>query len=177
MRRALLLPLLLLLALLPACATTGSPGGSGGGTPRPAPDRAADARGVLEAVFRYQFEHNDSGLQDRAAAYCLCVPDREGRRGGERDPEPGLLELFRGRKPPVLPCSGCRVEGGRVVETREGRPALTFRVAALRWLGRDEAEVEGGYGEGNLSASGQRFRVVRGEAGWKVADVRGLWVS
>src|SRR5688572_23689750 len=102
MRRALLLPLLLLLALLPACATAG---GSGGGAARPA-DRAADARGVLEAVFRYQFEHNDSGLQDRAAAYCLCVPDGEGRRGGERDPEPGLLELFRGRKPPVLPCSG-----------------------------------------------------------------------
>jgi len=173
MRRALLL----LLVLLPACTAAGGPGGSGGSDRAGTLGRTADARGVLEAVFRYQFEHNDSGLQERAAAYCLCVPDGEGRRGGERDPEPGLLELFRGRKPPVLPCSGCRIDGGRVVEAREGRPALTFRVASLRWLGRDEAEVEGGYGEGNLSASGQRFRVVRGEAGWKVADVRGLWVS
>ncbi len=174
MRRALLL---LLLALLPACAggSAGS-GGSGAGAPAGGPDRTADARGVLEAVFRYQFDHNDSGLKERAAAYCLCVPDGEGRRG-ERDPEPALLDLLRGRKPPVLPCSACRVEGGRVVETREGRPALTFRIAALRWRGRDEAEVEGGYAEGNLSASGQRYRVVRGEAGWKVADVRGLWIS
>jgi hypothetical protein len=69
------------------------------------------------------------------------------------------------------------MDGGRVVDVRDGRPALTFRIAALRWLGRDEAEVEGGYGEGNLSAAGQRYRVLRGEAGWKVADVRGRWVS
>lgn len=188
MRRPPLLPLLLFAACAAAAppatteatGTAGTNGTAGGGGSRPAPDRTADRIAVLEAVFRYQFEHNESGLQDRAAAYCLCVPDGDGGRrggGGDRDPDRALLDLLRGRKPPVLPCSACRMEGRRVVEVRDGQPALIFRVSSLRWRGRDEAEVEGGYGEGNLSASGQRFRVLRGEAGWKVVDVRGLWIS
>lgn len=168
--RALLVLFLSLLSL--GCGSAGNASGDRGGE---AGDAApSDEAAVLEAVFRYQFEHNDSGLKAGAAAYCLCVP---GEGGKERDPGQALLDRFKEQKPPAAPCSACAFAEGRVVEKKSGQPALTFYVSRVRWLSAGEAEVEGGYREANLSASGNRYRVVRKDEGWVVADARQQWIS
>ena len=142
-------------------------GCAGGGPPREAGPE--DEAAALEAVFRYQFDHNASSIRTAASLYCLCLP-AAGREGG--DPANDLLAHFAGNRPPAAACSACALSAGRIVERASGKSALSFYVAQVRWLPNGEAEVEGGYREGTASASRNRFRVVRRGAGWAVADVR-----
>src|SRR3954469_10075121 len=70
---------------------------------------------VYEAVFRHQFEHNASGMQQKAKGYFLTIA------GG--DPAPEFLARFRENRPPVA--AGSRF--------REGE-GLLFRIDGLRWI-------------------------------------------
>jgi hypothetical protein len=121
-------------------------------------DRGAEAVDVYEAVFRYQFGHNGSGLQEKSERYCLSIQDK--------DPPPAFLDRFRGHKPAVLPGS----------QFQEGKGVL-FRIGSLKWIDDDTAEVLGGYNEGPLSASWNRYRVVRKAGRWAVVADELLGVS
>src|SRR5215218_4522546 len=57
--------------------------------------RVAAEDQIAEAVFRYLFEHNASGIQKGAEKYCLSLP-------GEKMPGAAFLQRFEGNKPPVL---------------------------------------------------------------------------
>jgi hypothetical protein len=126
-------------------------------------DNARDSRPheywtVCEAVFRYQFQHNASAAQQRAKAYFLTV------RGS--DPPAEFLRRFARHTPPVKRGSQFRAGGG-----------LQFRIDSFKWTGDNTAEVRGGYYEGNLSASGNTFRVQKTDSGWKVTGRSMSWIS
>jgi hypothetical protein len=142
--------LILLLAPLAisACASAG-----------PAPSSEAQAAAtsdIAEAVFRYQFRHNASSLQERADRYCLSLP-------GERSPDAAFLQRFDGNTPPVMGVEECRRQSGK---------NLLFRVQRLDWRSDDEVWVTGGYWEGNLSSSGESYRVRRKDGKWVVDGAR-----
>ncbi|HVF61975.1 MAG TPA: hypothetical protein VNJ70_19380 [Thermoanaerobaculia bacterium] len=166
-----------LAALLFAAATCGPPAGDGnanGTDAAPAtPDTAAGGQPpasgaedpfapdeLLEAIFRYQFEHNASGLQQNAGAYCLSL-------GPDRPVPASLLKRFANQRPPVYGEPEC--PGGEGV--------LTFQVRSVKWLSEDEVEAIGGYHEGNLSSSTESFRVAREAGRWVVKESRLLVIS
>ncbi|HEX9668250.1 MAG TPA: hypothetical protein VGC93_02090 [Thermoanaerobaculia bacterium] len=161
-------------ALLFAAATCGPPAGDGAtgsassttGTTagdQPAAPGAEDPFApddLLETLFRYQFEHNASALQQNAAAYCLSL----GR--GRPVPE-SLLRRFAKYRPPVHGEPDCP----------SGEGVLTFQVKSVNWLSEDEVEALGGYHEGNLSSSTESFRVAREGGRWVVKTSRLLVIS
>ncbi|HEY9420948.1 MAG TPA: hypothetical protein VIW92_06020 [Thermoanaerobaculia bacterium] len=150
--------LLILLSLLPsACAQNTGPASSEGSSPT----RAAAEEDIAEAVFRYQFDHNASGIQKQAARYCLSLP-------GERSPGEAFLQRFQGNQPPVASAEECERVGGK---------NLFFRVQRFDWRKDNEVWVRGGYYEGNLSSSVEAFQVVRQNGRWVVKGARMEMIS
>ena len=125
---------------------------------------------VREAVFRYLFEANDSVQQEQAGTYYLQV------EGGE-DPPPQLLLRFEGHHPPVGPGSASTMGEYGIIDKATGRSGLILRIKSLRWVSDNEVEVEGGYYEGILSASGSTFRVVYEDGRWVVKSALRRWIS
>jgi hypothetical protein len=111
---------------------------------------------IAEAVFRYLFEHNASGMQKGAEKYCLSLP-------GEKMPGAAFLQRFEGNKPPVLAADQCDRESGK---------NLFFRVQKFDWRKDGEVWVRGGYYEGNLSSSIELFQVVNENGKWIVKGAR-----
>jgi len=144
-----------LLVTLGGCAANGS-------APDPAADsatpaaRAADEEQIAEAVFRYQFDHNASGMQKSAEKYCLSLP-------GEKMPSAAFLQRFEGNTPPVLAADQCDRKSGK---------NLFFRVQKIDWRKDGEVWVRGGYFEGNLSSSLELFQVVNQNGKWAVKGAR-----
>ena len=155
MRRLLPLSSLLVVALA-ACSQPSAGPSSGPGATRQPPPRSVAEPDVLEAVFRYQFEHNASGIQQNAEKYCLALA------GGERlDAE--FLRRFAGNQPIVVAADQCDRQSGR---------NLFFQAKIEQWESDREALVRGGYFEGNLSSSRETFRVVWEDGRWVVRDPR-----
>ena len=144
--------ILLLFSLVSAtaCASSAPP------PPDSGPGRLAAEADIAEAVFRYQFEHNASGIQQKADHYCLSLP-------GERSPDAGFLHRFDGNKPPVSTADECERKSGH---------DLFFRVQHLDWRSEAEVWVRGGYWEGNLSSSTESYRVRRKNGKWVVDGAR-----
>ncbi|HKV07489.1 MAG TPA: hypothetical protein VJ725_05065 [Thermoanaerobaculia bacterium] len=156
MRR--LLPILsLLVVAFTACSPSSGAGPSSvPETTREPPPREVSEPQILEAVFRYQFEHNASAIQDKAEKYCLTLTG-----GGRLDGE--FLRRFEGNRPPVVAADQC--------DRRSGRN-LFFQAKIETWESDSEAVVRGGYYEGNLSSSRETFRVVWEDGRWVVEDAR-----
>jgi hypothetical protein len=112
---------------------------------------------IAEAVYRYQFRHNASYVQQDADAFFLKLL-------GD-DPPQALMERFEGHEPPV--------KRGSDFETGKG---LLFEIETIEVKGR-AAEVQGGYYEGFLSSSGNTYYVERSDGGWHVAKRREDWIS
>jgi hypothetical protein len=140
---------LLLTLCLPAAGCAASPPEAATAA---SPSRAAAEPEILEAVFRYQFDHNASGVQKRAQRYCLSV-------AGEKPPDAELLHRFEGNQPPVVAADRCDKSSGK---------DLFFRVSKIEWIKDGEVWVRGGYFEGNLSASLERYRVLLKDGRWVV---------
>lgn len=164
--------LLALLTLLLAC--------TGHAVPEPPEEPPADdsreAAGwdVREAVFRHQFEDNASGGQRSVAYYFLAW----GNPTEREDPPAKFLERFEGHTPRVVPVSKSTVaEDSSVVHRDDGKRGLIFQITDLRWIDQTTAEVQGGYYEGNVSASGNLYRVEKQGDGWVVTEDRMLWIS
>ncbi|RMG51792.1 MAG: hypothetical protein D6723_10040 [Acidobacteria bacterium] len=129
---------------------------------------------IREAVFRYQFQHNHSGLQQQADAYCLSF----GRPGAYQDPPDAFLKRFRDHVPPVRRASQCEISPPHgVIDKATGGKGLIFWIATIRWVNDEEVEVEGGYYEAGTSASGNLYRVVREHGRWVVKQDKLLWIS
>ena len=130
---------------------------------------------VREAVFRHLFIHNASGMKDSAQVYFLAIDEGGGKR---RDPSPALMARFARQKPRVEPVSRADISFEKGAVHREtGERGLVFRVGAIKRVSDDVAEVEGGYYEGNLSASGNLFRVERNAGVWIVTSEKMQWIA
>jgi hypothetical protein len=113
---------------------------------------------ICEAVFRYQFKNNASAAQQNASAYFLSIDNRDAPKD--------LINRFKGQVPPVMVGSGFSVGKG-----------VKFRINSLKWIDKVTVEVEGGYYEGNVSASGNIYRLLRQDGTWKVIAKQGQWIS
>lgn len=129
-------------------------------------DRLSQEDDIRETVFRHQFDHNASGQQKSAHAYCLAI------LAGEKDSDPSqqFMKRFANHKPPVRRVSACHWTSVQVVENRTGRPALIFRVSKITWTSDTEATVDGGYDEGNVSSSGNTYTVKKQDGKWAVTN-------
>ena len=160
--RRLLPTLSLLVVAFTACSPSSGAGPSSGpGATRQPPPREVSEPDILEAVFRYQFEHNASGLQKSAERYCLSVE-------GDRMPSADFLRRFAGHTPPVTSADQCDRTTGR---------DLFFLVKDIQRQGENEVWVRGGYWEGNLSSSGELYIVGRENGKWVVKESRMEMIS
>lgn len=137
---------------------------------------------IMEAVFRYQFLHNYSGLQQKADAYYLCLGSGEELKGiakwtrwlfrrsiyDERDPNSDFMTRFKGNKPPVRMQSECNISTEGVKNKKTGKEGLIFRVWDIKWINKNTVDVEGGYFETGCSASVNTYRVERKHGRWIV---------
>jgi len=141
--------LLFLLAAATACASSAPP-------PPSVPGGLVAEADIAEAVFRYQFQHNASAIQQEADHYCLSL-------AGERSPDGDFLHRFDGNHPPVRSADQCQRGSGH---------DLFFRVQRLDWRSDTEVWVSGGYWEGNLSSSKESYRVRFKNGKWVVDGAR-----
>jgi hypothetical protein len=129
-------------------------------------DRLGQEDDIREAVFRHRFDHNASGQQKTAHAYCLSI------MVGEKDSDPleQFMKRFAHHKPPVRKWSACHWTSIQVVENRFGRAALIFSVAQVNWISDTEVTMGGRYEEGNVSSSGNTYTVKKQNGRWTVTN-------
>ncbi len=169
--------ILVLLALLVGCVAP---------IPQQADSREAEEAAILEAVFRYQYEHNSSGAQSNVDFYFLSF----GSIGENEDPSLAFMARFEGHSPKVEPVSlsitsaqstasilstASAVSG--VSHEEHGGRGLIFRIEHIRWIDGHTVEVDGGYYEARRSSSGNTYKVERRRGRWVVTDDRMLWIS
>jgi hypothetical protein len=143
------------------------PGSPGGGIETANLDAA-------EALYRHQIDHNASGGQRNVALLCLgagATPDRLA------DPPAGLLVRFGGHKPPVKGVSACRWNDVGWAERATGARAIVHYVTDLTCPTPTRCTARGGYLEGNLSASGNRYELERRNGRWQVTADTMEWIS
>jgi hypothetical protein len=157
------LPFFLLTLLLATSITSCAGGGLRGAD---LSESQADA--VRAVVYRYQMAHD---AQPETQVFCLCSPSSSHEYG---DPSSALLVRFDDESRPVVTCSACQVEEGRIVERSTGKTAITLYIADVRPLPSGEVLVEGGSRLGKFFSTRMRYRVVREGENWKVADVLGM---
>jgi hypothetical protein len=127
---------------------------------------------LREAIFRYQFQHNHSGIQQQAAVYCLSVSEKA------TDPTDAFTKRFEGNTPPVKKVSECSASADKGVSDKAtGGHGLIFRIGAITWRSSTEATAQGGYYEGGVSASGNVYQVRRQGSAWIVTEDKQLWIS
>ena len=124
---------------------------------------------IAEAVFRYQFEHNASGVKTNAAAYFISIKGQ--------DITDAFMKKFEGHQPPVKRASESASKSNGVVDPTTGMPAVVFGIEQIRLMSPEEAIVEGGYFEGGLSSSGNTFTVRRENGKWVVTQDKMNWIS
>lgn len=138
--------------------------------------RTAREDDVREAVFRYQFLHDQSGLQPRAEVLFISVD--------AKDPSDQFLRRFSGNRPPVKKKSQSRYSRRRAgfsaiqVEDKHTRkPGLIYSVDSITWLSDSAVLVKGGYYAGGRAAAGHEYRVVRERGKWVVKKDTITWIS
>jgi hypothetical protein len=129
-------------------------------------ERLGQEDDIREAVFRHQFEHNASGQQKTAHAYCLAILVND----KDSDPSEQFMKRFVHHKPPVRKWSACHWTSVEVVENRTGRSALIFSVSKIDWTSDTEVTVGGGYEEANVSSSGNAYTVKKQNGKWVVTN-------
>ncbi|RPI01217.1 MAG: hypothetical protein EHM64_16075 [Ignavibacteriae bacterium] len=134
---------------------------------------------IREAVFRYQFQHNASGQQQTAKIYFLSVMILNDSTGYwiHGNPSLDILSHFNNNVPPVKSFSDCTLSVNGVFDNKTGENGLLFQVGALRWITEEQVEVDGGYFEGGLSASGNTYYLERKNAQWIVTRDVMHWIS
>jgi hypothetical protein len=128
-------------------------------------------RDVREAALRYMFRKNASGQQQQAHVYCIGFVD-------DTDPPAEFIARLGDVRPIVKPLSACdaSAEDG-VTDKASGQHGLEFRIDQVRWIDADHAEIEGGYYEGSLSASGNTYYLQRKHRAWVVVKDVMHWIS
>jgi hypothetical protein len=132
--------------------------------------RSAVEDDVREAVFRYQFKHNASGAQQNVDYYFLDL--------GPEGPIPEFMARFEAHSPEVLPVSEATASPAKGVSHKDdGGHGLIFKVGEIQWIDKNTVDVEGGYYEAGLSASGNIYRVERKSGKWIVTKDTMHWIS
>jgi hypothetical protein len=143
------------------------------GTP-PAPE-------IAEAIFRYQFLHNASGLQSSATAYCIGYGALGGHSNDGKEPRdapPQVVAALADVVPPVkafTQCSHSLRAGVRDNQTHDH--ALIFTLDSMRCAAPRRCSVEGGYYESGLSASGNTYFLEQRDGKWVVIRDEMHWIS
>jgi hypothetical protein len=127
-------------------------------------DRESQIDNIREAVFRWQFGHNDSLQKTNAWVYFLQIGEERG------DPTDDFIKRFAGQKPPVrkVSLSSRSVKG--VVDKKTGERGLVFRFDSIVWKSDTEVQVKGGYFEDGKSASWNTYTVKRAKGQWNVTN-------
>jgi hypothetical protein len=125
---------------------------------------------IFEAVFRWQFEHNASGQQQKANVYFLKI-------GEKGDPSDVFMRRFAEHKPPVRKVSACTANTEGVSDKKTGEKGLIFRVESMKWKSDTEVDVKGGYYEAGLSGSGNTYTLKKGKGKWNVINDKMHWIS
>ena len=139
-------------------------------------DRGAQLDDIREATFRYQFVKNASGQQQNAQVYFLSVIAAAKKEA--EDPSDEFMKRFAGQKPRVAKASESRssMEDG-VRDKKTGEKGLSFLVGELRWKSDTEVEVDGGYYEAGLSASGNTYFLRKKRGKWIAERDVMHWIS
>ncbi len=136
--------------------------------PPKVPDREKQEEDIAEAVFRYQFLHNASGRQHKAAVYFLSLRDR--------NPRKEFMARFAGNTPRVSTVSEC-TEDDDIRDLDTDEPGILFRITDFKWITPTRVEVSGGYNEGRLSSSGDTYYVEKRDGDWVVVRDEMHWIS
>lgn len=130
---------------------------------------SSEINDIREAVFRYQFRNNASAQQQKANAYFLSL--EEGI-----DPSNRFMKRFKDHQPPVKKASQAKGEWG-VIDKETGLEGLRFRIESIKQISPNRVKVDGGYYEGNMSASGNTYTVRRIKNKWIVTQDKMRWIS
>jgi hypothetical protein len=128
--------------------------------------RESQTEDIHEAVFRWQFDHNGSGLQKKAKVYFIELGEES------TDPTGEFLKRFAGNRPPVRKGSECTGTGtGEAVRDKKtGEEGLLFHVSKVAWKPDTKVEVKGGYFERGLSSSENTYTVEKEKGKWRVKN-------
>ena len=86
--------------------------------------------------------------------------------------------MATGPKPPsVSRLKKYPLEWAGMVDKETGKQGRIFRVESVEWTCDDEVQVEGGYFENGLSATGMTYQVEWEGGRWVVTDERMNWIS
>lgn len=127
-----------------------------------------DLENIQEAVFKYVFQNNESGIKTKASTYCISVSKRD------QDPNLRFMERFKLHLPPVKPASSCyfkRVTGdpiGILVDKTTEKPALLFYIEAVDVKRKQRAVVQGGYMAGSADAAATTYFLEKKRNKWMV---------
>lgn len=138
------------------------------------PDLEKKEDDIKEAVFRYQFEHNESGCKDEAAiTYLLClgsydISDTKKIKMNKEDPSDEFMQRFKDNKH--------RVEKASQFSSSD-RERLLFTIWNIRWMSDNEVEVDGEYYAGPLNAAGHIYRLQFKDNKWVVVKDTLIWIS
>ena len=121
-------------------------------------DRTVAESHISELVLRHQFEHNASGMQTRARAYCIEISDE--------DPSDKFLDRFKDHQPPVK-------KGSEFIFGQD----IKFSVSDFKWINGRTVEVCGGCYEAPLSGSGYTYRIIRKTGRWIIEKTFDHWIS
>jgi hypothetical protein len=115
----------------------------------------AEELDIMESVFRYQFEHNHSGMKSDVDCIFLAVDQ-------ECDPSTEFLARFAGHSPPVEARSAADPDGRYGVHHAGKKDrCILFRIKSIRWIDKNTVDVVGGYHVASLSSSEDVYRVER----------------
>ena len=124
---------------------------------------------AVEAIFRYQFMHDASGVQSGAQVYCIGFSDHQSDRPNNGDPSQQFLLRFTDVKPPVKALSQCSASADKGVSDKAtGKIGLIFRVTSIKCATDSKCEASGGYYEGGLSSSGDTYFLEKRLEKWVV---------
>jgi hypothetical protein len=151
----------------PPPAPGSRPGSTGGGL-------NASNLDAAEALYRHQISNNASGSRRNVALICLGAGPNPDRLS---DPPSGLLARFAGHKPPAKGISACRWNEIRWADRATGAQAIVHYVTDLSCPSATRCTGLGGYLEGNLSASGNRYELERSNGRWRVTSDTMEWIS
>jgi ankyrin repeat protein len=131
---------------------------------------------IREAIFRHQIGPEVPGKQQRVQVYFLSVLDHAS--GKYIDPSPDFMKRFAKNKPRVAKESECTSSPYKGVRDKvTGEEGLIFQVGFIKWIAEDEVEVEGGYYEAGLSASGNTYHLRKKNGKWVVVKDVMNWIS
>ena len=121
---------------------------------------------LLEATFRYQFTHNESGNNGHAALFCIGYG--EDLLPGDNQPSPEMLRRLSDVTPHVGAIWQCKDRGRGLKSKESGELAMQFTLGEVTCMTADRCEVHGGYYEASQSASGHIYLLEKHDGRWSV---------